>query len=132
MRIVVAVVFFACILAPTALAASASALPANDSSAMSNDAAQDPSAPGCESQIIVTFLQPLDGDPDEDLVSSLAAGAGVRLVFLRSAGTGLYVFALMGRESDVSCDHPLERLRRDPRVRSADIDTRRKPHITRF
>jgi hypothetical protein len=132
MRIVIAVVCFACVLVPTALAAGSCAPPASDYSVLWNYAAQELPATGCASQIIVTFLQPPDGDPDDDFVSSLASTAGAQLVFLRSAGPGLYVFALTGPESDAGCHEPLERLRRDPRVRSVEIDARRSPHITRF
>jgi hypothetical protein len=87
-----------------------------------------PTAPACSSQIIMTFVQPLDGDPEESFVASLASAAGVQLAFLRSAGPDLHVFALAGSESDASCRDSLRRLRRDPRIRSAEIDVRRQPH----
>jgi hypothetical protein len=124
MRIVVAVVLFACITAPTLGAAGAPVVFTIASIA--------PSPSACSSQIIVTFAAPLDGDPDDVLVTSLATTAGIQLAFLRSAGPGLYVFALADRESDSSCHDSLQRLLRDPRVRSAEIDVRRKPQLTRF
>jgi hypothetical protein len=80
--------------------------------------------PACSSRIILTFAQPPVGEPDRVFVTSLANDSGVQLSYLHSAGAGLYVFALA---SDLSCLDSLERLRRDPRVRSVDIDERRKP-----
>jgi hypothetical protein len=129
MRIVVAVALFSCISGPGLLAAGASLGLTGWSATVSAKAL---AAPACSSQIIVTFIQRFDGDPDDAFVSSLAAAAGIRLAFLQSAGPGLYVFALAGGESDSTCHDSMERLRRDPRVRSVEIDARRKPHTWRL
>jgi hypothetical protein len=129
MSIVVAVLLFSCIAGPSLLAAGAPVAPAPT---VFNYYIRSQTAPTCSSRIIVTLVQRLDGDPDDAFVSSLAAAAGIQLAYLWSAGPGLYVFALSGSESDSRCHDSMERLRRDPRVRSVEIDARRKPHTWRL
>jgi hypothetical protein len=121
MRIVVAVVLLSCIVP-------AAGAPFVLSGCSASGSAMTPAAPTCSSRVIVTFVQRLERDPDDAFVGSLAAAAGIQLAFLRSAGPGLYVFALADSESDSSCRDSVERLRRDARVRSVEIDARRRPH----
>jgi hypothetical protein len=82
----------------------------------------------CSAQVVVSFAAPVGPVTDAAFVADLAGAAGVQLTFLRAAGAGLYVFALAGGAADPGCAAALDRLRRDPRVRSADADERRAPH----
>ena len=69
--------------------------------------------------------------PDEKFVTDLARATGVQLAFIRAVKPGLYVFSLTSAEPDPGgCRKALERLRRDERVRSAEIDARRAHHAT--
>jgi len=61
-------------------------------------------------------------------VTDLARAVGVQLALIRTVTPGLYVFSLASAESDPGCREALERLRRDARVRSAEIDARRARH----
>jgi hypothetical protein len=81
---------------------------------------------GCRVRAIVAFAAPAAVASDPDYVTDLSRAAGVGLTFLRDAGGGLHVYDLTAPEED-GCAAALERLRRDPRVRSADVDARRSP-----
>lgn len=81
----------------------------------------------CKARIIVGLAQ-AEPPPDERIVTDLARTAGVQLAFIRAITPGLYVFSLASAESDPGCREALERLRRDARVRSAEIDERRTHH----
>lgn len=74
------------------------------------------------------MLAKAEPPPDETFVSELARATGVQLAFTRAIKPGLYVFSLASAEADPGCREALERLRRDARVRSAEIDARRAPH----
>lgn len=82
-----------------------------------------PQADPCTAQVIVAFSQDQGSRPSDRLVQEVARAEGVRLTFVRTIGPGLYAFSLSAGESD--CRDALERLRRDSRVRSVDVDQRR-------
>jgi hypothetical protein len=77
----------------------------------------------CSAQVIVAFSTDQGVRPSERFVQDVARAEGVRLTFLRTIGPGLYAFALAA--PSLSCGDALERLRRDARVRSVDLDQRR-------
>jgi hypothetical protein len=89
-------------------------------------AAVPPTTAHCDARIIMTFNQTLDEAPNDAFVTDLAHAAKAHLTFLRIAGPNLYVFSLVAAEADPGCRNALERLRRDPRIRSVDVDERRK------
>jgi len=76
----------------------------------------------------MTFTEDLGERPADAFVSQIARAANVVLVFVRTAGPGLYVYQLDAGATDDGCDAPLTRLRRDERVRSVDLDRRRTVH----
>jgi len=78
----------------------------------------------CATQVIVAFSRDQGNRPSDRFVRDLARADGVRLTFLRTIGLGLYVFSLAAPDSN--CRDALERLRRDARVRSVDVDQRRR------
>jgi len=80
----------------------------------------------CHSQIIVRLAHGQGSSPDRHFVTQLARATDVHLTFLRALGAGLYSFALSSADRDPGCRRALERLSRDPRVRSAEIDMRRR------
>ena len=82
----------------------------------------------CSTQVIVALSESTDPEPDAALVADLADTANVRLTFLRSAGPGMHVFSLHADDPEPSCDSALDRLRRDPRVRSIELDEHRVRH----
>jgi len=91
-------------------------------------AAAAPGTQACSLQVIVSFAKSAQnqGPPEDRLVKDLARVAGVNLVYLRSVTSELHLFSLSGVGDD--CGKAAERLRGDPRVRSVDIDQRRKHH----
>jgi hypothetical protein len=84
-------------------------------------------ADDCKARIIVRLAQ-AEPPPNEIFVTDLARAVGVQLALIRTVTPGLYVFSLASAESDPGCREALERLRRDARVRSAEIDARRARH----
>jgi hypothetical protein len=80
------------------------------------------SAPGCTVQVIVT----LQSAPEDALVADLARVTGARLELVRSMTSNLHLFSLEAQGPQPECDAAVERLRRDPRVRSVDLDRRRQ------
>jgi len=78
----------------------------------------------CAVQVIVAFSKDEGSRPNDRFVRDLAHAARVQLRFLRTVGPDLYVFALATPEP--SCRDALERLERDARVRSVDVDRRRR------
>ena len=82
----------------------------------------------CSTQIIVALAETTAPEPDAALIADLADTARVRLTFLRSAGPGMHVFTLRADDPDPTCDAAIERLRRDPRVRSVEMDEHRVRH----
>jgi hypothetical protein len=84
------------------------------------------SGAACSARVMISFSQPVAAEPDDSFVTDLARGARVHLVFLRAVGAGIHLFELTAEDSDPTCGDALERLRRDSRVRSADLDVARK------
>jgi hypothetical protein len=82
----------------------------------------------CSTQIIVVLAETTAPEPDAALIADLADTAQVRLSFLRSAGPGIHVFTLRADDPDPTCDAAIERLRRDPRIRSVEMDEHRVRH----
>jgi hypothetical protein len=82
----------------------------------------------CSLQIIVVLADSPSVRPATALVISLARAARVKLGFVRDAGTSSFLYHLSAVGDAASCLRGLERLRGDPRVRSADIDSRRQAH----
>jgi hypothetical protein len=80
----------------------------------------------CSTRVIVTFAQRQGKTPSPELVTQIAHEAGIQLGFIRAAGPGLYVFSLTAGGSDPSCRQALTRLRRNARIRSVDVDARRR------
>jgi len=78
----------------------------------------------CTSQVIITFTHDQGTTPDAELIEQIARAASVQLSYVRTAGPGLYVFSLAAAEA--SCEEALQRLRRDARVRSVDVDAHRR------
>jgi hypothetical protein len=81
-------------------------------------------APTCEARIVVGFGAPAEAAD----VAALAASTGLRLTVLNRLLPDLYVVQLSADGGDAACAAALERLRRDPRVRAADLDARRQPN----
>ncbi len=78
--------------------------------------------PGCSVQAIVA----LQGEPVPSLVAELARVAGAQLELVRSMTTNLHLFSLTAPGAEADCVAAIERLRRDPRVRSVDLDQQRQ------
>jgi hypothetical protein len=78
---------------------------------------------GCHMRVIMTFTDSVGEHPADGVVTDISRAANVALVFVRTAGPGLYVFD--ANASDPRCDALLARLQGDPHVRSVDIDRRR-------
>jgi hypothetical protein len=77
---------------------------------------------GCSVQAIVA----LQGDPVPALVEDLGRASGARLELVRTMTSNLHLFSLMAPWPEADCVAAVERLRRDPRVRSVDLDQRRQ------
>ena len=85
-------------------------------------------AGGCSIRVIVAFSPEMAHASDDSVLKDVAHGAGVELVFVRTIASNLHVFTLSAADGESGCHHAVERLRRDVRVRSVDIDTRRQHH----
>ncbi len=68
----------------------------------------------------------LDMAPDAALIADLSRVSGARLELIRTMTSNLYLLALEAQGDDSECKAAMERLRGDPRVRSVDVDARRK------
>ena len=77
---------------------------------------------GCSVQAIVA----LQVDPVPSLVADLDRASGARLELVRTMTPNLHLFSLTAPGAEAECVAAIERLRRDPRVRSVDIDQRRQ------
>ena len=109
------------ILAPALLAACAhNALRASEVAAGGHD-------PTCSTRVIVIFTENQGAVPSPELVTGIARESAMQLTFIRAIGPGLYVFSLTAADSDPSCAQALMRLRQNPRIRSVDVDARRRP-----
>jgi hypothetical protein len=83
--------------------------------------AQAAAAGECRERIVVGFVAPVAADA----VANLAVAQAVRLVVAARLLPDLYVLDLA---ADGACTGVLERVRADPTVRSAELDSRRGPH----
>jgi hypothetical protein len=68
----------------------------------------------------------LDAAPDAALLTDLSRVSGARLELIRPMTSNLNLLSLEARGDDSECKAAMERLRGDPRVRSIDVDARRK------
>jgi hypothetical protein len=66
--------------------------------------------------------------PGDGFVKDIARAAGVELVFVSTIAPNLHVFTLSKADGESGCHDVVEGLRRDSRVRSVAIDTRRQHH----
>lgn len=80
----------------------------------------------CQARIILGLVTSAPPPPDDTWVQELAAASGVRLHYLRAITSRLYLFRMTAPNSAGGCAAAIERLRADPRLRSAQIDQRRK------
>jgi hypothetical protein len=70
----------------------------------------------------------LTDSPDDKLLADLSRVSGARLELIRTMTSNLHLLSLEAQGADSECRAAMERLRGDPRVRSVDIDERRKIH----
>lgn len=77
---------------------------------------------GCSVQAIVA----LQAAPEPALVAELGRVSGARLELVRTMTTNLHLFSLNVPGPEAECIAAIERLRRDARVRSVDIDQQRQ------
>ena len=80
----------------------------------------------CNARIIVGLAQARQPPPSDQWVGSLAAANGVQLQYVRAITARLYLFRLSVAGADANCRAPIARLRRDSRLRSVELDQRRK------
>jgi hypothetical protein len=85
-------------------------------------------AAGCSARVLITLAEPSPGRPDDAFVTALERSAQGRLTFVRTVGPGILLFDLKTQNSEPVCDDALDRLRKDSRVRSADLDVARRHH----
>jgi hypothetical protein len=76
----------------------------------------------CSLNVIVA----LNDAPDDKLLADLSRVSGARLELIRTMPSNLHLLSLEAQGADSECRAAMERLRGDPRVRSADVDARRK------
>lgn len=76
----------------------------------------------CSLRVIVA----LDAAPDAALLADLSRVSGARLELIRTMTSNLHLLALEAQGDDSACMAAMERLRGDPRVRSVDVDARRR------
>ena len=91
-----------------------------------------PAAPSrrCSLQIVLVLADAKPVRPAASVVRSLAHAANVQLDFIRDAGTASFLYRLTAAGSVERCQRGLQRLRADPRVRAADVDSRRQANAT--
>jgi hypothetical protein len=82
----------------------------------------------CNIRVIVAFSPAMARAPDDGFLKDVARAAGVELVFVSTIAPNLHVFTLSAADGESGCHGVVEGLRRDSRVRSVDIDTRRQHH----
>jgi len=76
----------------------------------------------CSLQVIAA----LDAAPDDKLLADLSRVSGARLALVRTMTSNLHLLTLEAQGADSECRAAMERLRGDARVRSVDVDARRK------
>jgi hypothetical protein len=75
----------------------------------------------CRARIVVGFAAPMDAEG----IARLAVAQEVRLVLVSRLLPDLYVLDLATNGAAAACAVALERVRSDPAVRSAELDSRR-------
>lgn len=88
--------------------------------AQPRDDAREPT--GCAVQVIVA----LQSAPDATVVAELGRASGARLELVRTMTSSLHLFSLTAPGPAAECTAAIERLRRDSRVRSVDLDQQRR------
>ena len=78
----------------------------------------------CPVRVIVHFA----GDADDALLAELERVNALELEPRGEITADLRVYTLRAFDSDDDCSAAIDRLRRDERVRSVDLDTRREVH----
>lgn len=78
----------------------------------------------CNVRVIVALNQ----TPDDSVLRDLSRVSGAKLELIRTMTSNLHLLALEAQGTDSECTAAMERLRADPRVRSVDVDARRKIH----
>ena len=81
----------------------------------------------CTAQVIVTLAAVPTIEPDQALIADLSRVANVQIAYLRSISPGVQVYSLSAEDAEARCTNAIERLRKDARVRSIDLDQRRMP-----
>lgn len=79
-----------------------------------------------EARCTVRIIASFEGTPDAALLESLSRASGAQLTLLNEMPAGLYLLELAANGPDEACSRALERLQSDERVRSADMDERRR------
>jgi hypothetical protein len=77
---------------------------------------------GCSVRVIAG----LTSNPDAALLADLSRVSGARLELVRSMTSGLHLLSLQAAGPNAECMAAIERLRSDARVRSVDLDERRR------
>jgi hypothetical protein len=80
----------------------------------------------CDARVLVQLVHGVGSPPDQAWLEALSGAAGVQLQYLRALTPQLHVLRLRDAGDSVDCGRALDRLRHDPRVRSAELDKRRK------
>lgn len=86
-----------------------------------------PYTDGCNKRFIVEFADETL-HPDDLVLADIGRATGVRLSLVRLMAHNQFLFWASGSPNDAGCQPVLERLRHDPRIRSADLDERRQHH----
>jgi hypothetical protein len=79
----------------------------------------------CHTRVILGLVEAAPPS-DDTWVQELALSSGVQLHYLRAIAPGLYLVSMIAPNRAGGCAAAIERLRRDPRLRSAEIDQPRK------
>jgi hypothetical protein len=74
----------------------------------------------------VNVIVGLQSEPSGALLADLGRASGARLELVRTMTSNLHLLALSAAGAEPECAAAIERLRRDPRVRAVDVDTRRE------
>lgn len=77
---------------------------------------------GCSVRVIAG----LNSAPDAALLADLSRASGARLELIRTMTSDLHLLSLEAPGPESECMAAIERLRGDARVRSVDLDERRK------
>jgi hypothetical protein len=83
-------------------------------------------AGACNARIILGLAQAMQPPPSDQWVQNLATANSVELHYLRAITPELYLFRLSAPAAAGGCGAVIARLRLDSRLRSVDLDQRRK------